>query len=248
VELIPAAGSRKRAALINLTASITVNSASTMAYLVRANNLNSVTCPSPKLEFKHPETDTDVIVEEEINVFNEIEGFWKSMTIEQVKAVEAGEMWISVWCGEEEYVNKAEKDPESGRPINITMAVTYTVEYGSVFYWPDTPSGKKCALEGGDVTGCNALRQKIENPQFDDATVTFQVGGSATAPAGGFYQVSAGSNLPVVVGVTISCLMVSLVAIGAAVYFRKHPDKWDDFKGFGPKKIKSVQRSFATHV
>jgi len=250
LDFIQAAGSRKREALVNLTGSIAIGSARDLAYIIRADNLNNVTCPNPKVQFKTDTTDpvTDVIVEEELSVNNEISGIWGKINQPQMLAFEAGEMWVSVWCGGIEFTHQADIDEASGHPINVSMPVSITVEKGSVYFWPDTPSGKKCALQGGDVTGCNSIRSKVDNVWFDNGMVTFQVGASVTQPAGGFYQVSGGSNLPIVVGVTISCLMISLIAIGAAVYFRKHPDKWGEVKDYGPKKVKSVQRSFATHV
>jgi len=250
LSFVPAAGSRRRSTLVNLTGSIAIGGPREVGYIIRADNLNNVTCPDPKVQFKTDITDpaTDVIVEEELSVNNEIVGVWRKMDQAQMLAFEKGEMWVSLWCGGEEFTNQAKTDPASGHAINVSMPVSITVEKGSVYFWPDTPSGKKCALQGGDVTGCNSIRSKVENVWFDNGMVTFQVGNSVTQPAGGFYQVSGGSNLPIVVGVTISCLLISLIAIGAAVYFRKHPDKWGEFKDYGPKKVKSVQRSFATHV
>lgn len=242
--------SRKRdASLVDVKGELAVYNASTIAYKIWGDNFNNATCPSVKVQFKHEETETDVIVPETFNNRGHVAGLWTAMTQEQMRATERGEMWVSLWCGDAEYSQKADKDPESGRAFNVTMPISYTASHGKVYFYPDTEAGRTCMMSStADRTGCGVLRKTVNEAWFSRDEVKFAVGGSVTQPAGGYYVVSSGSNLAVVVGVTVSCIMLSLVAVGSAVYFRRHPDKWEELKGYGPSKMKSIQRSMASHV
>lgn len=243
--------SRKRAAdqLVDLQAKIAVYNSTTVAFKITATNMAKETCVSPQVQFETEANGLETTIKNLTVGFNkDIIGLWLDMTPQLVVAAERGELWMSLWCESDQYKAQASKDDESGKPIIIRMPVSVTADYGKVYYWPDTETGKKCVLSAGDKSGCNHIRSSVDDVQFSGSTAQFEVGKSATAPAGGFYQVGAGNDLPIIVGVTVACLLIALVAVGSAVYFRKHPAKWEEFKGYGPKKIKDVKRSWASAV
>ncbi len=122
------------------------------------------------------------------------------------------------------------------------------MQYGSVYFFPDSPQGALCARGLADPSLCSALRQLVAGAAVGQGTAQFQVGGSTTNPAGGYYYVSPGSNLAIIIGVTVACVVAALAAVGSAVYFRKHPDKWVSAKLWAPRRYKAIQRSCATHV
>ncbi len=123
------------------------------------------------------------------------------------------------------------------------------MQYGSVYFYPQTnPNSAACAQGLKDSSVCSPIREVVSNAQISNGQAVFQVGGSTTNPAGGYYFVSPGSNLGIVIGVTIACVVAALAAVGAAVYFRKHPDKWSSFKQWGPRRYKALKRSFASSV
>ena len=49
-------------------------------------------------------------------------------------------------------------------------------------------------------------------------------------------------------GYTVGQVVAALAAVGSAVYFRKHPDKWVSAQLWAPRRYKAIQRSCATHV
>ena len=122
------------------------------------------------------------------------------------------------------------------------------MQYGSVYYYPDTPLGSSCARGLADPTTCASIRQTVDSATVTDGAATFQVGGSSTNPAGGYYYVGTGTNLAIIIGVTIACVVVALAAVGSAVYFRKHPTKWMSLKAWGPKKYTALSRACAPRV
>ena len=127
------------------------------------------------------------------------------------------------------------------------MPVSVALTYGDVYHWPDTEAARLCIMNGDDSTGCNRLRSKVD-ASISDGVATFRVGRSQTNPAGGYYQVSSGSNVPLIVGIAMACFIVVLCLVGGAVYFRKHPQKWEAARGWGPRKYKSIKRSLASSV
>ncbi|EGD81580.1 hypothetical protein PTSG_02295 [Salpingoeca rosetta] len=201
--------------------------------------------PYVQVEFKTAQRQHAVVNTTFNNQF-EIEGIWGSISPASLSAIEAGDMWVSLWFdGNTEYTALPERDPESGKPITVRMPVTVAISYGDVYYFPDTPAGRACVYNG---TSCHQIRRKIPNARIRNGEAVFQVGGSAAAPAGGYYQVSGGSNLPLIVSVTISCIILALVIVGCAVYFRQHPDKWQRVRQWGPNKYRKFMLSIADNI
>jgi hypothetical protein len=125
--------------------------------------------------------------------------------------------------------------------MSIVMPVSVTVQYGKVYYF------KNRACVDNFVKGCEF--ERVEVPAvISGGQATFTRGASLTEPAGGFYQVSSGNSLPIIVGVTVACVVLAMAAVGAAVYFRKHPSEWASFKEYPSKKYVALQRSFASQV
>eukprot|EP00043_Microstomoeca_roanoka_P013090 m.127830 g.127830 ORF g.127830 m.127830 type:complete len:1330 (+) comp15664_c4_seq1:258-4247(+) len=201
--------------------------------------------PYVSVEFKTA-TRQHAVVNTTFNNQFEIEGIWGSITPASLTEIEAGNMWVSLWMDSQtEYTALPERDPESGKPITVRMPVTVSVRYGDVFYFPDTPAGRACVYNG---TGCYQVRKRIPGAVISNGEAVFQVGGSAAAPAGGYYQVSAGSNLALIISVSISCIILALVAVGCAVYFRQHPDKWHRIRRWGPNKYRAFMLSIADNI
>ena len=201
--------------------------------------------PYVQVEFK-TEDRQHAVVNTTFNLQFEIEGIWGSITPATLAEIEAGNMWVSLWIdGNTEYTALPPLDPESGRPITVRMPVTVSVAYGSVYYFPDTPAGRACVFEGAN---CHQIREKVKGARISNGEAVFEVGGSASTPAGGYYQVSGGSNLPLIVSVTIACVIVALIIVGSAVYFRQHPDKWQRIRQWGPNKYRSFMLSIADDI
>ena len=124
------------------------------------------------------------------------------------------------------------------------MPVSVSLTYGTVYYFP--PEAAACMVNF--VAGCVTYRQAVPGATVTGGYAQFEVGGSVSRPVGGYYQVSAGSNVAIIVGTTAACLFVTLTVLAGSVYFRKHPDKWDAFKLWGPKKYTEMRRSLLTRV
>jgi len=177
-----------------------------------------------------------------------IADIWASMTADQVVAFETGQMWVSVTADGVEYRGLASPNPATQQSITVRIPVSVTMQYGSVYYYPDTPLGSSCARGLADPTTCASIRQTVDSATVTDGAATFQVGGSSTNPAGGYYYVGTGTNLAIIIGVTIASVVVALAAVGSAVYFRKHPTKWMSLKAWGPKKYTALSRACAPRV
>jgi hypothetical protein len=129
----------------------------------------------------------------------------------------------------------------------LIVQVSVSITEGTVYFWPESEAAKACIVDSSD-TSCNYLRQKVDGAVFKNGFVTFPVGSSVTQPAGGFYIVSAGSDVGVIVGATAACVCLTLIVILSAIYFRKHPQHWDSFKAWGPNTMKNLRRSLASQV
>lgn len=173
---------------------------------------------------------------------------WPNMRASQVQAFESGSMWVSVDLDGTVYTGPATTVADTLNAITVRIPVSVTMQYGNVYYYPNTPEGAACAAGTGDSLFCSTIRQQVANAKVSDGAAVFQVGGSTTTPAGGFYYVSPGTNLAIIIGVTIACVVAALAAIGSAVYFRKHPSKWEAFKTWGPRKYKAIKRNFSSQV
>jgi hypothetical protein len=187
-------------------------------------------------------------VAQTLNGNNVIEGVWNAISPEQLRLFETGAVWVRLTLDGESRQGQPPMVENSGRPMQVRIPVSPSLEYGKVYFWPATePAARACVVNGSSSTACNLLRQEID-ATIRDGEAVFSVGASQTQPAGGFYQVSQGSNLALIIGVTIACFLISIMVVGGAVYFRKHPDKWQSVKGWGPTKYKSVKRSLASSV
>jgi hypothetical protein len=187
-------------------------------------------------------------VQETLTGNDVIEGIWENVPPEVVRLVEAGTVDVALSLDGDMFVGKPDRVPNSGQPMEVRLPVSPSLTYGKVYFWPATePAARECVLSGSTSTACNLLRQEIP-ASVRGGEAVFQVGASQTQPAGGFYQVSEGSNLALIVGVSISAFILAVAIVGGAVYFRKHPDKWDAFRAWGPKKYKSIKRSLASSV
>ena len=118
---------------------------------------------------------------------------------------------------------------------------------GAVYFWPDNEATRACIAN--PTAGCTYLRQQVPNAKFNsNGYVTFAVGAryemclvaidwfshrfSVTQPAGGYYQVSAGNDIALIVGVTAACVCIVLAVVASAIYFRRHPAAWATFKAW----------------
>eukprot|EP00054_Salpingoeca_dolichothecata_P028231 m.212749 g.212749 ORF g.212749 m.212749 type:complete len:1339 (+) comp26162_c0_seq2:104-4120(+) len=230
--------------------SLKIINASAIWFRIRSDGFEALAKTSPNVTLIFKGKNFNVRVPVSFDANNELEGMWTASSATPVlsayiREFEQGTVVVGLDIDGDEYSGTAEKDPESGQPLIVRMPVSVTLTYGSVYFWPDTLSGRDCIT---DKEGCAFIRRKVKGAKIDDGEAVFEVGASQTEPAGGFYQVSAGNNLPLIVGVTVACVLVALAAVGAAVYFRKHPDKWENAKSWGPRKYKSLSRSFANQV
>eukprot|EP00730_Choanoeca_flexa_P007634 TRINITY_DN12364_c0_g1_i1.p1 TRINITY_DN12364_c0_g1~~TRINITY_DN12364_c0_g1_i1.p1 ORF type:complete len:1352 (+),score=367.27 TRINITY_DN12364_c0_g1_i1:132-4187(+) len=183
-----------------------------------------------------------------LNGNSDIEGIWNAVPAADIVSFEAGEVWLRLSLGDQAFQGQPPKMEGTGAPMEVRIPVSPSLEYGKVYFWPATePAARGCVVNGSSSTGCNLLRQEID-ASIKDGEAVFSVGASQTRPAGGFYQVSQGSNLALIIGVTVACFLMAIMIVGGAVYFRKHPDKWKSVKAWGPTKYKSLKRSLASSV
>jgi len=163
-----------------------------------------------------------------------------------IARLEKGLIWVTVMVSGETFESQILPDPNSGAPLMVKMPVSVTLTNGQVFFWPDNNQSRQCLFN--PTAGCNYLRTTIAGATFSNGYAYFAVGASVTTPASGFYQVSPGNDIPLIVGVTAACVCITLVVVISAIYFRKHPAAWAAFKSWGPAKYKTVKRSFASRV
>jgi hypothetical protein len=178
----------------------------------------------------------------------DVEGKWTQVTDDNIRAFETGKVWVSLTVEGVRYSGLPELDERSGSPIVIRLPVSVSMAYGDVYHWPDTEAARLCIENADESTGCNLLRRKVDGATIKDGEARFAVGASQTRPAGGYYQVSQGSNVPLIVGIAVACFIFALTLVGSAVYFRKHPQKWTSVRAWGPRKYKAIKRSLASSV
>ena len=208
--------------------------------------------PEPVIVVQFAIDGTGVVGQMNVRVNNnyEIEGIWNGSPDamrSNVIAVEDGKMWMFVTIDSVVYAGQATPVTPVKQGITVRIPVSISMTYGKVYWLPDTPEGKACA-SGQRQDGCSSIRVEVANATVSEGEAVFEVGASQTSPAGGYYYVSEGSNLAIIIGVTVACFAVVVAGIGSAIYFRKHPDKWDAFKLWGPRRYKALKRSFASHV
>lgn len=178
----------------------------------------------------------------EVTAENAIEGVWAAMEDDSMEAVKQGEMWLILELADTEYRGLAAPKEGTGSAAQVKMPVSVSMTYGRVYRWPDTTLGRQCVLENPNLPGCSYAREEVCSSCVSGGEAEFSVQRS------GYYQVSSGSNLPIIVGVTAACLVVVLAAVGSAMYFRKHPDKFEAFKAWGPRQYRAIKRSLSKQI
>jgi len=256
-------GTRRGTVITGLTATITIINGSAIHYVFTAEGFQSfysnwqnqraaglkTTAPYVTVQFFTADlSQSSAAVQESFTAQYTIDDVWANMLPDQVRAIEAGLMWVSIIADGVEYRGLASPDPQTLQTITIRIPVSVTMQYGNVYYYPNTPLGTLCAAGSADPTVCATIRSQVQNAQIADGAAVFQVGGSSTNPAGGYYYVSPGTNLAIIIGVTIACVVVALGAVGGAVYFRKHPAKWTAAAQWPSRRYKALSRSCATSV
>lgn len=178
----------------------------------------------------------------------EIEGTATGLSPAAIRAVETGNVWLDVTTGTTNWLGQAPIEPGTGGCLDITMPASVTAVPGKLYRYPATESGRRCATLGSSDAGCTAMREVIGDATVKNGQATACVGGSSVAASAGYYAVSEGTNLPLILGITIGAVVIALVALGAAIYFRKHEDRWEAAKEWPGQKLKNFSRSFATRV
>eukprot|EP00052_Salpingoeca_macrocollata_P011461 m.88360 g.88360 ORF g.88360 m.88360 type:complete len:1333 (+) comp18065_c0_seq1:247-4245(+) len=179
----------------------------------------------------------------------QVTGVWSGTAAEMrdsILDIENGRMWLTATIDGVEFSGL---NTPTSPPVGMTvrMPVSISLTYGKVYWLPDNKDGRDCAL-GVREDGCASIRVEVSNATVSNGEAVFEVGASHTQPAGGYYYVSDGSNLAIIIGVSVACFAIAVAAVGSAIYFRKHPDKYASFKAYFPAKYKAVKRSFASHV
>eukprot|EP00056_Hartaetosiga_gracilis_P013768 m.231079 g.231079 ORF g.231079 m.231079 type:complete len:1329 (-) comp13895_c4_seq1:92-4078(-) len=214
-------------------------------YVTNYINDNRGVRPVVSVEFKTVDRQW-AVVNTTFNPQFEVEGRWVGIAPSAFSAIEDGSMWVSIWFpGAVEYTGLPPVDSESGKPMTIRMPVSVSVSYGDVYYFENSVAGRACVYNG---TNCHQLRQRVPGARIENGEAVFQVSGSQSMPAGGFYQVSSGNNVGLVAGVAVLLIILALATIGAAVYFRQHPEKWSNFKNYGPRKYKTLMMSVSDTI
>ena len=173
-----------------------------------------------------------------INAQQQLVGTWTSSldgsdNSANIARLEQGLVWITVEIQHtiDAFTSQILPDAGTGQPLTIKMPVSATLSSGTVYWWPDNAATQACVANL--TAGCLYLRKAVTNADFSNTGfVTFQVGQSVTSPAGGFYQVTAGNDVALIVGVTAACVIVVLVVVVGAIYFRRNPAAWAAFKSW----------------
>merc|ERR1712058_193672 len=110
-----------------------------------------------------------------------------------MQAVEQGEMWLILELADTEYRGLAAPAEGTGDAAQVKMPVSVSMTYGRVYRWPDTALGRQCVLEDPNLPGCSYAREEVCNNCVSGGEAEFSVQRS------GYYQVSSGSNLPIIV-------------------------------------------------
>jgi hypothetical protein len=148
-------------------------------------------------------------------------------------------------CTNQPFSGTVPLDPESGRPMTLTIPVAAAISYGAIYRWPVNNLTTGCFVYG---VGCDSVYTSDSRETIDAASCS---GGECTLErqqAGGYYQVSSTNMIALIVGITFGVLIFAAMLVGSAVYFRRNPDKWDAVKQWGPNKYKELERSLKTRV
>jgi hypothetical protein len=180
-----------------------------------------------------------------------ITGTWTNVDEKLILAAENGKLWLNLIfdprAGGSSLTGLAVPVDPTAKFMTVRIPVSVSDNYGKVYWLPDTPLGRAC-VQGTQTSTCSLIRAEVGDATVSNGEAIFKVGGSQTQPAGGFYYVSEGSNIAIIIGVSAMCFVIAVAVVGSAVYFRKHPDKWETVKLWGPRKCKSIKRSLASHV
>jgi hypothetical protein len=145
-------------------------------------------------------------------------------------------------CTGDWYQANSVMDPSSGQPIEITIPTAAALSYGPVYRWPATPRNTAC-MQSGNCDLATADRTEYEADCSGDACTV-----QCSTNCDGFFQVSSKSQTPLIIGVTVAVIVVAAMFVGSALYFRRNPEKWEDVKGWGPRKYVSLKRSMQTRI
>mmetsp|Transcript_24311 Transcript_24311/g.72639 ORF Transcript_24311/g.72639 Transcript_24311/m.72639 type:complete len:1418 (-) Transcript_24311:1276-5529(-) len=149
-------------------------------------------------------------------------------------------------CSATPFTGTVPINPESGRPITITIPVAAAFSYGEIYRWPINNRTTACFV---NKIGCDSVYTDDSRETISDASCS---GGRCTmersSSAGGYYQVSSSNTVALIVGITFGVLIFSALMVGSALYFRRNPEKWQALKDWGPNKYKSLERSLQSRV
>jgi hypothetical protein len=147
-------------------------------------------------------------------------------------------------CSGEMFQHVIETDPESGKLVTVEIPVAPALAYGDLYWWPIEPLTQACFERKQGWEECKELSSReVVAAECSFGTCKFQ-----RSQLGGYYQVHSKNNAGLIALATILCVLLMMVFVGSAVYFRKNPDKWDSFKSWGPRKYDSVKQLTATRV
>merc|ERR1712146_3209 len=94
--------------------------------------------------------------------------------------------------------------------------VSPAVAYGDIQWFPDTPMTQACFERG---IGCDEVRTMSEKEVVSGECKGGECKIERTN-AGGYYQVESKDNIAVIVGVSVACVLLAMIFVGSAVYFR----------------------------
>lgn len=172
-----------------------------------------------------------------------------------VNALSRGDLWVDVklpktgdtpgTCTGPEYKHTVDVVPNTGRPVEVVLPVAPSMIYGDVYWWPVTPLTQACFESNINCDRAIGMsdREVVSGASCSGDSCSFQ-----RKRVGGYYQVSSRNNLPIIVAVSVSCVLMAGAFIGSALYFRRNPEKWDSVKLWGPTKYKLIKRSLAGQV
>lgn len=161
-------------------------------------------------------------------------------------ALESNGLWVKVQfptatdigtCTGDSYQANSVTRADSGSAITIAIPTAAAVSYGPVYRWPATPANVACMNSGG----CDLTTSDRTELEADCVGGTCTV--SCSKDCDGYYQVSSGSLVPMIIGATVGALLISSMCIGSAFYFRRNPEKWEEIKAYGPQKYTQLKRS-----
>jgi hypothetical protein len=144
--------------------------------------------------------------------------------------------------------------PGTGSEIDIKLDVSCAFsDEVSIMRMDLTATGEAC-LNKPDLGGCDDRWQEIDpdSVTLKDCAAYFQVGGSTGTEPSGAYQAKKRDDLPIIVGVTVACVVLLLASILSAVYFRnlaiRDPKRWESIKTWPARKFNYARRSCSSSL